>query len=407
MEMLSEISRESGRNMHGIAEPEDIFDPRHYAPVRLKGARPRCLPLWCYTSSRFFDAEQKRVFSPNWNYLERLDAVPNRRDYRALTFMNVPLLMVRGNDDKVRVFANTCRHRGALVAEGQGNCKAFACPYHSWTYSPEGALIGAPNYCDVDGKPIIDESNKRSYGLIEIPSASWGGFLFIRFEDSPLCLLDYLGNLPDQLVSYGLEDMVCTKRVVYNMNCNWKCFVENHADAYHFATVHRGSLAKFKTTRATDVPKTNGNVRANFTIHEGSALLLPLPGFEGFRPMPQIDENRKKGTFFIAIRPGMMLTVANDAALALRCEPLSATTSRLTISSLFPKSAVASSDFQELSKNYYRRNEIVVGEDVAISEKQQAGITSPFARMAQLCSTETALNEIANWVLDRVIAPAN
>ena len=404
--MLNENWRESAWNAHGIGEPEDIFDPRHYVSVRERARNPRCLPLWCYTSPRFFNAEVQRVFLPSWSYLERLDLVPNRGDFHTLSFMNVPLLMVRGNDDKVRVFANTCRHRGALIAEGQGNCKALACPYHSWTYSLEGALLGAPNYCDSDGKPLIDASNQHAFGLVEVPSESWAGFLFICLKGAPGTLLDHLGNLPTHLASYRLEDMVCTKRVDYHIQCNWKCFVENHADAYHFATVHRRSLAKFKTSVATDVPKTNANVRANFAIHEGSALLLPLPGYDGFSPMPQIDESRKKGTFFIAIRPGMMITVANDGALTLRCEPLSATTSRLTISSLFPKSTVERSNFEEIAKNYYRRNDIVVGEDVAISEKQQAGITSPYSRMAQLCSAEAALNEIANWVIDRIIAPA-
>ena len=94
-----------------------------------------------------------------------------------------------------------------------------------------------------------------------------------------------------------------------------------------------------------------------------------------------------------------------DGALAFRCEPLSATKSRLTVSSLFPKSTAARNDFEDIVKNYYRRNEIVVGEDVAISLRQFAGIASPYSRMARLCRTETSVNQIANWVLDRVIGP--
>jgi choline monooxygenase len=38
--------------------------------------------------------------------------------------------------------------------------------------------------------------------------------------------------------------MVCVRRVVYDMDSNWKCFVENYSDGYHIPTVHRNSLAR-------------------------------------------------------------------------------------------------------------------------------------------------------------------
>jgi phenylpropionate dioxygenase-like ring-hydroxylating dioxygenase large terminal subunit len=386
----------------GIAEPEDVLDPRHYAMVRERKPSLSALPLWCYTSQRFFDAEMRHLFRPGWNYLERLDLVPDPGDFHALTYMNVKLLIARGRDDKVRVFANTCRHRGALVAEGSGNCKSFRCPYHSWVYSLEGELTGAPNYDDADGNPLIDDSNRHEFGLVELPSDSWGGFLFIRFEGAPGTLAEHLGDLPERLASHRLEDMVVAKRVTYDMDANWKCFVENYSDGYHIPTVHRDSLARWRSTRAPyRAPK--GNYTLNHQIHEGSQLLLPFPGYEGFPPMPQIDEDKKKGTHFTTIRPTMMMTLGNDGALAFRVEPIGPTKSRLMISSLFPKTTVARNDFETIAQNYYRRNDIVVGEDVAISLRQQAGLDSPYARMARLCRTETAINDIGNFVLDRVI----
>jgi phenylpropionate dioxygenase-like ring-hydroxylating dioxygenase large terminal subunit len=390
---------------HG-AEPEDILDPRHYAHVRKQGASLGTLPLWCYTSKRFFDAELQRVFLPSWNLLERVELVPNRGDFHALTFMNIPLIMVRGDDDRVRVFANNCRHRGTLLAEGEGNCRGFTCPYHAWSFALDGALINAPGYDDIDGKPLIDASNKGDFKLIEIESDSWGGFLFVRFMPGPETLADHLGGLPDELASHCLEDMVCVRRVVYDMDSNWKCFVENYSDGYHIPTVHRNSLARWKTPYRPAQEAADSRYRLGFAIHEGSQLLLPLPGYDGFPAMLQIDEERKHGTFFMSLRPAMMMTLGNDGALAFRGEPLSPTRSRLTVSSLFPKATVARNDFDEIVKNYYRRNELVVGEDVAISLRQQAGLNSRYAHMVPLSRTERTLNNIANWVLDRVIGSA-
>ena len=395
---------EGSRVSSGIVEPEDVLHPGHYASVRKQGPSLHALPLWCYTSERFFDAEMERIFLPGWTLLERLDLVPNRGDFHALTFMNIKLLIARGNDDTVRVFANTCRHRGSLVAEGHGNCKSFRCPYHSWTYALEGDLIGAPQYDDAEGKSLIDASNRREFGLIEIPSDSWGGFLFVKFRGGPESLADYLGEFRDILASHRLEDMVCVRRVVFDMDSNWKCFVENYSDGYHIPHVHRDSLSRWKSV-STRVTPSNENYTASFSAHEGSQLLLPFPDYVGFPAMPEIDEKWKTGTFFTTLRPGMMMTLGNDGALVFRSEPLSATQSRLTVSSLFPKSTVARNDFEEIVQNYYRRNAIVVGEDVAVALRQHAGIESPYARMALLCRTERSLNQIANWILDRVIGP--
>lgn len=392
-------------NEFGVSEPEDILDPRHYEAVRRDGPSLRALPLWCYTSKRFFDAEIDRLFLPGWNLIERAELVPNRGDYYALTHMNIPLLLAHGSDGKIRVFANTCRHRGALVATGQGNCKSFRCPYHAWVFALEGELLGAPNYKDANGKPLIDDGNKDEYGLIEFPSEIWGGFIFVKFRQSPGSLADHLGELPKLLESHRLEDMICVRRKVYEMDANWKCFVENYSDGYHIPTVHKDSLARWKGEADYPEGDPRGDWTAHFVVHDGSQLLLPFPGYDGFPPMPQIRPDRKRGTYFCTVKPGMMMTLGNDGALVFTSEPLTPTTSRLTVRSLFPKSTVARNDFEQIAENYYRRNGIVVEEDVAVSLRQAAGLNSPYARMARLCASETHVNYIGNWVLDRVIGP--
>ncbi len=101
----------------------------------------------------------------------------------------------------------------------------------------------------------------------------------------------------------------------------------------------------------------------------------------------------------------MMMTLGNDGALVFQSEPVSATKSRLTVSSLFPKSYFAREDFERLAQNYYRRNEMVVAEDKEITLRQYAGIQSPYARIARLCADETHVSQFANWIVDRVVGP--
>ena len=59
--------------------------------------------------------------------------------YKAMTMMDVPVLLTRGSDGEVRAFVNQCSHRGAIVVpEGSGTARRFACPYHAWTYDTTG-----------------------------------------------------------------------------------------------------------------------------------------------------------------------------------------------------------------------------------------------------------------------------
>lgn len=390
----------------GVQEPEDMFSPRHYTAVRGDGRQKRALPLWCYTSARFHQAEMENIFLPSWNLLDREEIVPNIGDFRCLTFMGANLLVVRGKDDKARVFANTCPHRGAMVAEGEGNCKVFQCPYHFWTFGLDGHLIGAPQYTDDDGVELIDSTNREEFGLAEIESGCWGGFVFVRFRQGPDTLEQHLGAFVETLASHRLEDMACARKVVYEMAANWKCFVENYIDSYHIPYVHKDSLSQWKTTEYRRV-ESRGEERLGLAVHEGSQLLLPKDDYSGFPAMPQIDADKKDGTFFTTLRPGFMMTMANDGALVFQSEPISATRSRLTVSSLFPKSYFERDDFDELAENYYRRNSIVVGEDKVIAERQYAGLQSPFARIARLGTSEIAVNGFANWIVDQVIGEDN
>ena len=208
----------------------------------------------------------------------------------------------------------------------------------------------------------------------------------------------------ETLASHKLEDMVCARKVVYDMDANWKCFVENFIDGYHIPYVHKDSLSRWKADGFTRV-ESRGQESAVLVEHDGSQLLLPYPGYDGFPPMPQIDTDKKRGTFFTSLRPGTMMTLGNDGALVFQSEPVSAKKSRLSVSSLFPKSTFERDDVERLSQNYYRQNDVVVVEDKNIALRQFAGLQSPYARIARPCADEARLNAFANWIVDQVVGP--
>ena len=212
----------------------DMFNPKHYAGVRKPLLEAETAPAWCYTSPDFYQREVERIWKKIWNFVGSVDQIAKPGDYFTLTFVGVPLIILRDQDGAIRAFANTCRHRGSELLEGKGNCKLIVCPYHSWTYELNGRLRGAP---EMDQTVNFDSEKS---GLIPIKIDTWGGFLFINFDPDCPPLAQHLGDLPEKLAPYNLENMTLVRRKIYDMKCNWKLFVENAKEAYHIGTVHKG-----------------------------------------------------------------------------------------------------------------------------------------------------------------------
>jgi len=196
--------------------PQNIFDPKHYEGVRKPLLEADTMPAFTYTSPEFYQREVERIWRKTWNFIGSADQIRNNGDYFTLNFAGVPTIVLRDHDGKTRAFANTCRHRGSELLEGKGNCKLIVCPYHSWTYDLNGNLRGTP---EMDK---TQNFNKTDYGLTPISIDTWGNFLFINFDKNPEPLKKHLGDLPEKLAPYRLENMALARRKSFQMDCNWK-----------------------------------------------------------------------------------------------------------------------------------------------------------------------------------------
>ena len=373
----------------------DRFDPARFAAVRRPLLEAGTLPPDCYTSQDFFRREVETVFLKAWNFIGREDRVPQAGDYFAFAFVGVPVVVVRGRDGVVRAFANTCRHRGAKVMSGEGNCRTFSCPYHAWTYAIEdGRLVGA---MDMDDTRDFD---RKDHGLLQLRLESWAGFLFLNFDREAEPLRAWLGDLPDLLACYRLDRMATTRRVEYDLACNWKIYVENAMESYHVPTVHQHTIQKQKRDHNPPIAA-NGQYCGLFTRHEGSRALLP--GMQGFPHIETLEGNAAAGSFYILIYPSTMLGLTFDCMWWLELHPLDAGRTKLTVGSCFPESTTRRDDFERLADNYYRRWNISIAEDNDVSDLQQEGLSSPFARAGRFSHMEPLVHALDNWVLDRVL----
>ena len=371
----------------------DIFDPAQYAKVRLPPLQAETLPAWCYTSDEFYRREVDRMFMRGWNFVGRADELPNPGDYLALDMFGEAIMVVRDRAGTLGAFANTCRHRGTKLLEGQGRCTAIVCPYHSWTYALSGELIAAA------GMEQTLNFDKRRYGLVPIRLETWDGFVFVSFDPAAPTLREYLGDLPERLASHGMGEMVCVRRREYELACNWKLYLENAMEEYHTPTVHRLSIGAQVTVRETP----HGAWDGMFMPAEKTIAVLSEDIASAFPPIPTLDAKAAGGTYFIVVYPMTFFAFTQDCLWWLQQFPQGPTRTRVVIGSCFPRATVARPDFAERVEKYYRRWDKSLPEDNAISERQQAGIGSSFAQPGRLSHHEPLVHGIANWMLDRVV----
>ena len=100
------------------------------------------------------------------------------------------VLVVRGDDQKIRAFPNTCLHRGRALKDRAGRSDALRCRFHGWTWNLDGSLKEVPCRWDF---PHVEQDD---YHLRELPTGTWGGFVFINMDPSCESFESYMKPAP-------------------------------------------------------------------------------------------------------------------------------------------------------------------------------------------------------------------
>lgn len=206
----------------------------------------------CMTSLDLFQREQELIFDRCWIYLGHESEVERPGDYRRRTVAGRPLFFVRGSDGQIRVFLNSCPHRGAQICRSDaGNSRLLRCFYHAWTFNTRGELIGVP------GKEAYGPNFDPSELGLKRPARvdSYRGFYFVSFSPHGEDLVSYLAGARDYL-DLVVDQAECGMRVVpgsnkYAMKANWKLLAENSLDGYHLIPTHR-TYVDYMTGLGTD-----------------------------------------------------------------------------------------------------------------------------------------------------------
>jgi phenylpropionate dioxygenase-like ring-hydroxylating dioxygenase large terminal subunit len=195
------------------------------------------LPKKIFVDEDLFEEELKKIFyGREWHPVCHESEVPEVGDFKTFQVGRIPLYAARGDDGQVRVFYNSCSHRGnQMVTAPRGNKTEFECPYHRWLFSKEGKLIGCPN-----SDEYSPGFKKEDYPLSQPRTDSYLGLIFCTFSAESTSLLDWLGEdtlapLSTILGKDGRLKLLGYQKVRYNVN--WKAYCDN--DGFHAPLLHR------------------------------------------------------------------------------------------------------------------------------------------------------------------------
>jgi phenylpropionate dioxygenase-like ring-hydroxylating dioxygenase large terminal subunit len=162
--------------------------------------------------------------------------LPAPGSYLATTVLDVPVLLVRGDDGRVRGFVNTCSHRGAQVVDGCGSARRFTCPYHAWVYDRTGALVG------VRDKAEFGDVDTTTLGLTELTVAERAGVVFGHVRPEAAIDIDvWLQGLDDALGHLELDGQyVLAKHTLEGPA--WKVAYDGYLDFYHLPILHKDTF---------------------------------------------------------------------------------------------------------------------------------------------------------------------
>ena len=194
------------------------------------------IPAPFYIDARIAELERQFVFSRTWQWAGRTDQVDQPGKFVTFTVAGEPIVVVRGQDNQLRAFFNVCRHHAAAVVNQPfGRALILRCPYHGWSYDLDGALKGTPEF---QGVCNFDRSQN---GLVPITVDTWENFVFVNLDPHASSLPDFLGGLTRRCEPLGFSRLRYVDSRIYELNCNWKVFVDNYLDGgYHVPHLHKG-----------------------------------------------------------------------------------------------------------------------------------------------------------------------
>jgi phenylpropionate dioxygenase-like ring-hydroxylating dioxygenase large terminal subunit len=365
------------------------------------------LPRARYVDEAFLAAEIEQVFKKSWLHLAHVSEFEKEGSYKVFELPSLgPVILIRGENGSVRAFRNACAHRGAAVLKDSAGCrKRMSCPYHGWTYDLRGQLVGVSSPNSFPGLDMAE------YSLPQLRCESWGGLLFVNFDEAAPPLIDWLGTAAianDQVEDVPGQPLRMLFRKHWDLDCNWKVIHENFNEGYHIDFVHGPSITDWvdQTKLRTELYGNGCFTQYNYyrpqkeNVWDAAPQNLETPIMPSMEGRTDFDERHAA----IQLFPNVLLVTAKQAFHTTQALPLGVDRCRFTVATYVrdwgdgPKPAAWDTVEDGVTN--------VVLEDLELVAALQRSIKADPDRDIPLGGYEIPLFHI-NAALDKMIGPGN
>lgn len=364
----------------------------------------RTLPSPHYFDATHHDEEMRRLWHRNWVYVGRGSELAAPLSFRTFQLGSQSVLILRGDDGRLRAFHNTCRHRGSVLCReetGKLGAKLISCPYHRWGYDQDGALVRVPSMSIPEGFA------KADHGLYRVAIEEWRGLVFVCLagNDAPPFAGSFTRDSA-RMDHWPLEDLVTGHIYRKTMACNWKVFWENFNECLHCPGIHpelcdlvplygRGIVAERDDPRWRDHaddpdPRYKGGMRAG-------GETWSMDGRAHGRQFRDLSETeRATGQTYVTSLPSMFIVGHVDYMRIVSLRPLGPETTELTAEWLLPAETLADPQFDLGNVVNFAR--LVLDQDAAACEMNQQGLRAAPHAHGVLMPEEYYVFAFHDWI---------
>jgi Rieske 2Fe-2S family protein len=307
--------------------------------VALAGAHT--LPGRYFTSPEIFALESEKIFQQRWLCVGRESQIARPGDYFLEQVGSESIIILRDRSDRVRAFYNVCRHRGTRLCEdhrGQFS-GTIQCPYHAWTYTLDGRLIGAPS------ADTIEDFDKADWPLHQVAIASWEGFLFINLADDPEPFEEAYALLTGRFSRFNLPSLTAYRRIDYQLACNWKFVVQNYSECYHCPLVHP-ALVKLSPPTSGENDLYRGPFLGGYMEIVDASESLTMSGRSCGAMVGDLPDEDLKRVYYYSLFPNMLLSLHPDYVMYHTIWPKSPGATLVTCEWLFHPDTLTNPEFK-------------------------------------------------------------
>jgi glycine betaine catabolism A len=381
------------------------------------------LPREFYSDPEIFRLDLESVFYSEWLFAAHTAELPQRGSYLTLQIGDYPVVLVRGADEVIRAFVNTCRHRGArLCREAKGTAKKLICPYHQWAYDLDGRLYAT--------RQMGGGFDRTSLGLMRVGCETVAGYIFICLGSNPVDFEPTREQLEPYLRPHRLSEARVAFESVIVEEGNWKLVWENNRECYHCAVNHPELARTFPdapgvtgVSGAAEDPEIlqhwqrcetaglpsrfelspDGQLRTARMPLSGSAVSYTMSGEPAVKRLlsDSVPRDLNVGALLFFHYPTTWNHVLSDHAISFRVLPLGPMQTALTTKWLVHREAVEGVDYdlEELTSVWLATNE----QDRRIVHENQIGMNCPAYVPGPLSAiTEGGVRQFLDWYRSRL-----